>query len=118
MQHVDLTRAHPLTGLVHIEGAEPGDLLVVDVLDVKQRTAGSRIYFPVYAEGAELSWGDLNFSKNDDDNSFCCAIAMNDAAHLGFDLIKGGMAKYNVTIPIYGLGIQTLRSEDWQTFTD
>ncbi|HEX2577692.1 MAG TPA: acetamidase/formamidase family protein [Aquihabitans sp.] len=32
--HVDLGLVHPLTGPVHVEGAEPGDLLVVDILEV------------------------------------------------------------------------------------
>jgi acetamidase/formamidase len=31
---IDLGRIHPLTGPVHIEGAEPGDILEVEVLDV------------------------------------------------------------------------------------
>jgi len=32
--HADLTRCHYLSGPIGIEGAEPGDLLVVDILDV------------------------------------------------------------------------------------
>jgi formamidase len=31
---VDLSLVHPLTGPVYVEGAEPGDLLVVDTLEV------------------------------------------------------------------------------------
>ena len=31
---IDLGRIHPMTGPVHIEGAEPGDILEVEVLDV------------------------------------------------------------------------------------
>ena len=38
VRDVDLTRAHPLTGPFYIEGAEPGDLLVVDLLDIKPVT--------------------------------------------------------------------------------
>jgi len=38
VRNVDLTRAHPLTGPFYIEGAEPGDLLVVDLLDIKPVT--------------------------------------------------------------------------------
>lgn len=38
VRDVDLTRAHPLTGPFYIEGAEPGDLLVVDLLDIKPIT--------------------------------------------------------------------------------
>jgi len=34
VRDIDLTRAHPLTGPIYVEGAEPGDLLVVDLLDI------------------------------------------------------------------------------------
>lgn len=32
--HVDLTRVHVLSGPIYVDGAEPGDLLVVDLLDM------------------------------------------------------------------------------------
>ena len=38
VRDIDLTRAHPLTGPFEIQGAEPGDLLVVDLLDIKPIT--------------------------------------------------------------------------------
>jgi formamidase len=38
VRDIDLTRAHPLTGPFDIAGAEPGDLLVVDLLDIKPIT--------------------------------------------------------------------------------
>jgi hypothetical protein len=31
---IDLGRIHPLTGPIHVEGAEPGDILEVEILDV------------------------------------------------------------------------------------
>jgi formamidase len=34
VRDVDLTCAHMLSGPIHVEGAEPGDLLVVDILDL------------------------------------------------------------------------------------
>jgi formamidase len=34
VRDVDLTHAHMLSGPIHVEGAEPGDLLVVDILDL------------------------------------------------------------------------------------
>lgn len=34
VRDVDLTRAHMLSGPIHVEGAEPGDLLVIDILDL------------------------------------------------------------------------------------
>ena len=38
VRDVDLTRAHPLTGPFYVEGAELGDLLVIDLLDIKPIT--------------------------------------------------------------------------------
>ncbi|KAM9866672.1 Formamidase [Leucobacter aridicollis] len=32
---IDLSRTHPMAGPVYVNGAEPGDLLVVDVLDIQ-----------------------------------------------------------------------------------
>ena len=34
IRDVDLTKVHYLSGPIGVEGAEPGDLLVVDILDV------------------------------------------------------------------------------------
>lgn len=42
----DLARIHPLTGPIHIEGAEPGDLLVVDVLSVETGNFGATLNIP------------------------------------------------------------------------
>ncbi|ABK73843.1 acetamidase/formamidase family protein [Mycolicibacterium smegmatis] len=42
----DLARIHPLTGPIHIEGAEPGDLLVVDVLSVDTGNFGATLNIP------------------------------------------------------------------------
>lgn len=38
---VDLTKVHNLSGPIAVEGAEPGDCLVVDILD--------GVYFPPYS---------------------------------------------------------------------
>ncbi|MGV9796802.1 acetamidase/formamidase family protein [Mycobacterium sp. NPDC003449] len=43
---MDTARIHPLTGPVHIEGAEPGDLLVVDVLSVQTGDFGATLNIP------------------------------------------------------------------------
>lgn len=43
---VDLDRVHPLTGPVHVEGAEEGDLLVVDVVDVVPADFGFTAQIP------------------------------------------------------------------------
>lgn len=41
IMNVDLTKVHNLSGPVSIEGAEPGDVLVVDILD------GIQLYRPI-----------------------------------------------------------------------
>src|SRR5215208_959864 len=45
-------------------------------VDIKDLTIGSRIYFPVYVDGAKLSMGDLHFSQGDGEITFCGAIEM------------------------------------------
>src|SRR5262245_50871325 len=37
---IDRGIVHPLTGPIHVEGAEPGDVLVVEILDVTPGTFG------------------------------------------------------------------------------
>jgi len=67
--------------------------------DIKNLTIGSRVYFPVYVEGAKLSLGDLHFSQGDGEISFCGAILMAGFIDLGVDLVKGGMERYSMTCP-------------------
>ena len=38
IKNVDLTKVHNLSGPIAVEGAEPGDCLVVDILDSKFST--------------------------------------------------------------------------------
>jgi formamidase len=42
----DLDVVHPLTGPVHVEGAEPGDLLEVEILDVEPDSYGFTVQVP------------------------------------------------------------------------
>jgi formamidase len=44
--------------------------------DIKNLSRGSRIYLPVYVNGAKLSLGDIHFSQGDGEISFCGAIEM------------------------------------------
>ena len=67
--------------------------------DIKNLTVGSRVYFPVYVEGAKLSLGDLHFSQGDGEITFCGAIEMAGWIDLGVELIKGGMDKYRMNRP-------------------
>ena len=84
--------------------------------DIKDLSAGTRIFFPVYVKGAGFSMGDLHFSQGDGEIGFCGAIEMDGVSHVGFDLIKGGMAKYNITSPIFMPSIVKPHYEQWLTF--
>ncbi|ABW30926.1 formamidase [Acaryochloris marina] len=72
--------------------------------DIKNLSKGSRIYFPVYVEGAKLSMGDIHFSQGDGEISFCGAIEMSGYIDLHVDIIKGGMEKYSMINPIFKPG--------------
>lgn len=69
--------------------------------DIKDLSRGSKIFFPVYVDGAGLSVGDLHFSQGDGEITFCGAIEMAGWVHMKVTLIKGGMAKYGIKNPIF-----------------
>ncbi|MFD4207418.1 formamidase [Micromonospora tulbaghiae] len=64
--------------------------------DIKNFTVGSRVFYPVYVPGANLSVGDLHFSQGDGEITFCGAIEMGGFVDLHVDLIKNGMQTYGV----------------------
>ncbi|WP_405096079.1 formamidase [Micromonospora sp. NBC_01412] len=64
--------------------------------DIKNFTAGTRVFYPVYVPGANLSVGDLHFSQGDGEITFCGAIEMGGFIDLHVDLIKNGMQTYGV----------------------
>lgn len=72
--------------------------------DIKNLSKGSRIYFPVYVEGAKLSMGDIHFSQGDGEISFCGAIEMSGYLDLQVDIIRGGVEKYGMVNPIFKPG--------------
>ncbi|MEL6814378.1 MAG: formamidase [Cyanobacteria bacterium J06598_3] len=72
--------------------------------DIKNLSRGTRIYFPVYVEGAKLSMGDIHFSQGDGEISFCGAIEMSGYIDVHVDIIKGGMDKYAMVNPIFKPG--------------
>ncbi|MEG3436527.1 formamidase [Pannus brasiliensis CCIBt3594] len=72
--------------------------------DIKNLSKGSRIYFPVYVDGAKLSMGDIHFSQGDGEISFCGAIEMAGYLDLHVDIIKGGVEKYGMINPIFKPG--------------
>ena len=65
--------------------------------DIKNFTKGTRVFYPVFVDGAKLSMGDLHFSQGDGEITFCGAIEMGGFIDLGVDLIKGGMSTYGVS---------------------
>lgn len=69
--------------------------------DIKNLSRGSKVYFPVYVKGGGLSMGDIHFSQGDGEITFCGAIEMAGWLDLRVNLIKGGVAKYGITNPIF-----------------
>lgn len=69
--------------------------------DIKDLSRGSRVFFPVYVDGAGLSVGDLHFSQGDGEITFCGAIEMAGWVHMRVSLIKQGMSKYGIKNPIF-----------------
>jgi len=85
--------------------------------DIKNLTKGSRVFYPVFVPGANLSMGDLHFSQGDGEITFCGAIEMGGFIDFGVDLIKGGMAKYAITTnPIFMPGRVEPRYSEFLTF--
>ncbi|RST74065.1 acetamidase/formamidase family protein [Siminovitchia acidinfaciens] len=64
--------------------------------DIKNLSKGSKIFFPVFVDGAKLSVGDLHFSQGDGEITFCGGIEMSGWIDLKVDVIKGGMDKYMI----------------------
>ncbi len=84
--------------------------------DIKNLSKGSRIYFPVYVEGAKLSMGDIHFSQGDGEISFCGAIEMSGYIDLHVALIKGGVEKYGMINPIFKPGPVEPRYSEYLVF--
>jgi len=72
--------------------------------DIKNLSKGSRVFFPVYMNGANLSMGDIHFSQGDGEISFCGAIEMAGWLDLKVTLLKGGMKLYKTINPIFQPG--------------
>ncbi|GJD10094.1 Formamidase [Galdieria sulphuraria] len=72
----------------------PGREKTVEIVTLKNLTRGSRIYLPVFVEGANFSMGDLHFSQGDGEVSFCGAIEMSGFAIMRCQIIRNGMDKY------------------------
>ncbi|PPG39401.1 formamidase [Pseudoclavibacter sp. RFBA6] len=65
--------------------------------DIKNLSKGTRIFYPVFVDGANLSMGDLHFSQGDGEITFCGAIEMGGFMDVRVDVIKDGMDTYGVS---------------------
>ena len=72
--------------------------------DIKNLSKGSRVFYPVFVDGANFSVGDLHFSQGDGEITFCGAIEMGGFIDLRVDVIKGGMNTYPSTMPFFKPG--------------
>ena len=86
--------------------------------DIKNFTKGTRVFYPVFVDGANLSMGDLHFSQGDGEITFCGAIEMGGFLDLHVDLIKGGMETYGVgENAIFMPGNVTPQFSQWLAFS-
>ena len=86
--------------------------------DIKNFTKGTRVFYPVFVDGANLSFGDLHFSQGDGEITFCGAIEMGGYMVLGVDLIKDGMQTYGVSEnAIFMPGITDPLYSEWLAFS-
>uniref|UniRef100_A0A0D9YFD1 Formamidase n=1 Tax=Oryza glumipatula TaxID=40148 RepID=A0A0D9YFD1_9ORYZ len=92
--------------------------------DIKNLSRGSKVYLPVFVDGANLSTGDMHFSQGDGEVSFCGAIEMSGFLELKCEIIRGGMKEYLTPIgptplhvnPIFDIGPVEPRFSDWLVF--
>lgn len=86
--------------------------------DIKNFTKGSRVFYPVFVKGGNLSVGDLHFSQGDGEITFCGAIEMGGYIDLRVDVIKGGMETYGVSEnAIFMPGRTAPQYSEWLAFS-
>jgi formamidase len=84
--------------------------------DIKNLSRGSRVWFPVFVDGANLSMGDIHFSQGDGEITFCGAVEMPGYIDLHVEVIKDGMNKYGITNPIFMPGPVEPRYSEFLVF--
>ncbi|HCG56791.1 MULTISPECIES: formamidase [Brevibacterium] len=86
--------------------------------DIKNLTKGTRIFYPVFVDGANFSVGDLHFSQGDGEITFCGGIEMGGFVDISVDLIKGGMDTYGVSEnAIFQPGNSAPQYSEWLAFS-
>ncbi|XP_039129998.1 LOW QUALITY PROTEIN: formamidase-like [Dioscorea cayenensis subsp. rotundata] len=92
--------------------------------DIKNLSRGSKVYLPVFVDGANLSTGDMHFSQGDGEVSFCGAIEMSGFLELKCEIIREGMREYLTPMgptplhvnPIFEPGPVEPRFSEWLVF--
>ena len=86
--------------------------------DIKNLSKGTRVYYPVFVDGANFSVGDLHFSQGDGEITFCGAIEMGGFIDLRVDVISGGMETYGVSEnAIFIPGVVEPQFSEWIAFS-
>ncbi|KAB1662166.1 acetamidase/formamidase family protein [Pseudoclavibacter chungangensis] len=86
--------------------------------DIKNLSKGTRIFYPVFVDGANLSVGDLHFSQGDGEITFCGAIEMGGFIDLRVEVLAGGMETYGVSEnAIFMPGRVEPRFSEWLAFS-
>ena len=86
--------------------------------DIKNLTRGSRVFYPVYVDGASLSVGDLHYSQGDGEITLCGAIEIGGFIDLHVELIPNGMQTYGIEeSPVFLPGDPRPRYEEWIAFS-
>ena len=86
--------------------------------DIKNLSKGTRVFYPVFVDGANLSVGDLHFSQGDGEITFCGAIEMGGFIDLRFEVIKNGMELYGVKEnAIFIPGLVDPKFSEWVAFS-
>ncbi|KAL3640324.1 hypothetical protein CASFOL_015292 [Castilleja foliolosa] len=92
--------------------------------DIKNLSRGSKVYLPVFVDGANLSTGDMHFSQGDGEVAFCGAIEMSGFLELKCEIIRDGVKKYLTPMgptplhvnPIFEIGPVEPRFSEWLVF--
>ncbi len=84
-------------------------------MDVRHFSPGSKIYFPVFVDGALFSVGDAHYAQGD--GEVCgTAIEMGATATLRFNLIKEGAKRYDIKFPIFKPSEQSVRRFNYSKY--
>ncbi len=69
-------------------------------VDIKQLTAGVRLFLPVFTEGALVSAGDAHYAQGDSE-SCGTAVEMDSTLHVSFRPLKGEATRRNINFPYF-----------------